>query len=56
MIAQNNARMFSISFRVALATRIEFAANLGITAMAVLPNITGSMANTVEPTFICVTS
>jgi hypothetical protein len=29
---------------VALATIIEFAANLGNTAMAVLPNITGSVA------------
>ena len=33
----------SIFSGVALATTIEFAVNLGTTAMAVLPNITGSM-------------
>jgi len=31
---------------------IEFAVNLGTSAVAVLPNITGSMATTLEPTFI----
>ena len=35
----------SIFLGVALATIIEFAANLGTTGMAVLPNITGSMAH-----------
>lgn len=46
----------SIFSGVALATTIGFAANLGITAMAILPNITGPMATTVELTFVFVTS